>query len=95
MATKSFDFADYFRSSFAEKLISNPDSIENHSTPATRLLEKKREMIELEQVGSYSPNTTPNTAQYHPQCTPNTTPIDHIPPNNNIVDMAQSNLGWE
>jgi len=50
MATKSFDFADYFRSSFAEKLISNPDSIENHSTPATRLLEKKREMIELEQV---------------------------------------------
>ncbi|XP_025105909.1 coiled-coil domain-containing protein 42 homolog [Pomacea canaliculata] len=42
---------DYFRTTFEDKLlVKMPDREDDHLTPATRLLEKRREMAEVEQA---------------------------------------------
>jgi len=42
---------DYFRSTFEDKLlVKMPERDDDHLTPATRLLEKRREMAEVEQA---------------------------------------------
>jgi len=42
-------FEEYFRSTLEDKLIVKmPEREEDHLTPATRLLEKRREMAEVE-----------------------------------------------
>lgn len=46
----AFNFEEYFQSKFSERLFQDPDVSEKHMTAATRLLEKKREMLELEQA---------------------------------------------
>ncbi|XP_077317378.1 cilia- and flagella-associated protein 73 isoform X2 [Lithobates pipiens] len=46
-----FDLREYFRAAFEDKLLVRmPDREDDFLTPATRLLEKKREMIEVEQA---------------------------------------------
>lgn len=45
---------EYFRTTFEDKLLVKlPEREDEHLTPATRLLEKRREMTEVEQVGNY------------------------------------------
>ena len=42
---------EYFRKTFEDKLLVNmPEREDDHLTPATRLLEKRREMAEVEQA---------------------------------------------
>lgn len=42
---------EYFRTTFEDKLLVKlPEREDEHLTPATRLLEKRREMTEVEQV---------------------------------------------
>ncbi|KAM4709656.1 cilia- and flagella-associated protein 73 isoform 2-T2 [Discoglossus pictus] len=46
-----FDLREYFRAAFEDKLLVNmPDREDDYLTPATRLLEKRREMVEVEQA---------------------------------------------
>ncbi|KAM9329088.1 cilia- and flagella-associated protein 73 [Gastrophryne carolinensis] len=46
-----FDLREYFRAAFEDKLLVRmPDREDDFLTPATRLLEKKREMVEVEQA---------------------------------------------
>ena len=45
------DLEEYFRTTFEDKLlVSMPEREDDHLTPATRLLEKRREMAEVEQA---------------------------------------------
>ncbi|KAM4807523.1 cilia- and flagella-associated protein 73 [Rhinophrynus dorsalis] len=46
-----FDLQEYFRTAFEDKmLVKMPDREDDFLTPATRLLEKRREMVEVEQA---------------------------------------------
>ncbi|KAM8960675.1 cilia- and flagella-associated protein 73 [Pelodytes ibericus] len=46
-----FDLSEYFRAAFEDKmLVKMPDREDDFLTPATRLLEKRREMVEVEQA---------------------------------------------
>ncbi|OCT98142.1 coiled-coil domain-containing protein 42 like-2 isoform X1 [Xenopus laevis] len=46
-----FDLGEYFRAAFEDKLlVKMPDREDDFMTPATRLLEKRREMVEVEQA---------------------------------------------
>ncbi|XP_053556529.1 cilia- and flagella-associated protein 73 [Bombina bombina] len=46
-----FDLHEYFRAAFEDKLlVKMPDQEDEFLTPATRLLEKRREMVEVEQA---------------------------------------------
>ena len=45
---------EYFRTTFEDKLLVKlPEREDEHLTPATRLLEKRREMQEVEQVSMF------------------------------------------
>ena len=47
----TFNLEDYFRTTFEDKLlVKMPEREDDHLTPATRLLEKRREMAEVEQA---------------------------------------------
>ena len=47
----SISLEEYFRTTFEDKLLVKlPEREDEHLTPATRLLEKRREMTEVEQV---------------------------------------------